>query len=311
MITTKMTSMTPDQRDSIVEFGRQAVKAVVTTESNLSRDLIQQRIIMKPSDFKNRLEKAAREILRDMATPDKYIKEQVTSAYGYLSGYRVPKPVNLQITLLQFYDWGREVNWTLTEKQKVMVSQKSLGEGLGVIVLDESMFTNHENDPAMDYGKPMERIQGFIKKSRGNFQDYREGKWSRQYYRRGSELTENTEALWIAQGRPSGVLLVPFQFGINHAGKSVRRAREVMFGEFGLGAYEVLTLIFTHPERLSNVNDLWIDCPGDEYSDKGDGVFGHAPRVFFHDGEVGMGAYGVSYAFADFGSASGFSAIGS
>jgi hypothetical protein len=62
-------------------------------------------------------------------------------------------------------------------------------------------------------------------------------------------------------------LLVPAQFGFLHRGRSSRRAREVMrfSGQFGLGVFAVGIMLLTHPERLSDRSDLWIDCPGDEY----------------------------------------------
>jgi hypothetical protein len=36
-------------------------------------------------------------------------------------------------------------------------------------------------------------------------------------------------------------------------------------------------MLLTHPERLCNADTLMIDCSGDEYSIRGDGVFDRVP----------------------------------
>lgn len=78
-------------------------------------------------------------------------------------------------------------------------------------------------------------------------------------------------------------------------------------GEIGMGAYEMLTILLINPKILSNYNDLWIDCPGDEFDDSdSDDRFDHAPYLRFHGAEVGFSTRLVSFALVIFGSASGF-----
>src|SRR5262249_58321455 len=65
----------------------------------------------------------------------------------------------------------------------------------------------------------------------------------------------------------SSLLLVPAQFGQRHRGQSIRRAR-ARFAEhgFGLGGFAVACMLLTHPERLAQADQLYVDCPGDEYT---------------------------------------------
>ncbi|MEQ1896200.1 MAG: hypothetical protein ABL971_02290 [Vicinamibacterales bacterium] len=105
----------------------------------------------------------------------------------------------------------------------------------------------------------------------------------------------------------SGLLLVAAQFGLRHRGRSVRRSR-VMFAdhEFGLGAFAVAAMLITHPERIAQFDQLYLDCAGDEYSASDEQQFSEAPYFRFLDGRLAFGTswYGTSDAY--FGSASAF-----
>lgn len=68
-------------------------------------------------------------------------------------------------------------------------------------------------------------------------------------------------------------------------------------------------MLLTHSIRLQNLDDLWIDCPGDEYSPGAAGRFGYAPFFFFDflDGRLEFDTSVVGHANGHYGSASGFS----
>ena len=105
------------------------------------------------------------------------------------------------------------------------------------------------------------------------------------------------------------LLIIAAQFGLRHRGRSVRRARVVMedtTSEVGLGAFAVGIMILTHPIRLQDYNDLWIDCAGDEFSRDGDGDFSKTPYFEFDDVRVEFGTYDVSVVHDHYGSASWF-----
>lgn len=105
----------------------------------------------------------------------------------------------------------------------------------------------------------------------------------------------------------SGLLLVAAQFGLRHRGRSVRRSRARFEDrEFGLGAFAVAVMLFTHPERITQFDQLYLDCAGDEYSASDEQQFSEAPYFRFLDGRLAFGTswYGTSDAY--FGSASAF-----
>jgi len=68
--------------------------------------------------------------------------------------------------------------------------------------------------------------------------------------------------------------VAPFQSGLRHGGRSVRRARMVFAeNEWGAGPYEVACFLLTHPGRLTSDEYLAIDCPGVEHDHDGSGQF--------------------------------------
>jgi hypothetical protein len=76
--------------------------------------------------------------------------------------------------------------------------------------------------------------------------------------------------------------------------------------EYGLGAFAVGIMLLTHPERLMNYDDLYVDCAGDEYAPEADGDFSHAPFFRFDDDRVKFLAYWFGNARDNYGSASAF-----
>lgn len=103
-----------------------------------------------------------------------------------------------------------------------------------------------------------------------------------------------------------GVVTVQVQMGEKYKGKSVKEVR-TMFdsNEFGLGAYEVCSILLAKPDLLKSYDDLWMDCPGDEFDDTDSVVrFAHAPCVSRNGGGVRFGTGRFVDADAHFGSAS-------
>lgn len=139
-------------------------------------------------------------------------------------------------------------------------------------------------------------------KSGRDFHNWREGKLGTHY------LRETPRKISAFKDMPD-MVVIPAQFGQEHAGKSVRSVRDGFKpNEIGLGAYEVAIMLLTHPERLQEYDDLWIDCPGDEYSYSagGDSGFLSAPCFGFDDGELEFDTFGVALASEHYGSSSGF-----
>lgn len=78
-------------------------------------------------------------------------------------------------------------------------------------------------------------------------------------------LTRKTAA-WherITAQTPGDFLVFPFQFGALHAGRSRRRAQVCYeHNEIGLGPYEALALLSTHPNRFAEKDALGFHCIG-------------------------------------------------
>jgi membrane-associated PAP2 superfamily phosphatase len=100
---------------------------------------------------------------------------------------------------------------------------------------------------------------------------------------RQSERSLCAREILLQQQSGNDVTVVAAQAGMLHRGCSARRARVVMRGnEFGLGAFSFACMLLTHPERLSSLDALMVDCCGDEYSLRGDRVFDRVP-LFDYD----------------------------
>lgn len=147
------------------------------------------------------------------------------------------------------------------------------------------------------YNAAVVKVMDVLKASRETY-DYRGGNWGESYLKQ----LPVKEQFWKSQKEE--VVLISAQFGQKHAGRSVQSVRDSLeSNELPFGIYEVLIMLLTHPERLQESNDLWINCPGDEYTV---GSFSEVPYVRFNDGKVKFGTRDVSNAYGDFGSVSGF-----
>lgn len=205
--------------------------------------------------------------------------------YTYPKNYKI-KPIKEQLAILEKH-FGKMPTQSASDSPE---NPKS--EGLFAIP--------HYRLIATTYNQAVLRVMEIMKSTRPTY-DYRSGKWTGQYLR---DLPIK-RAFWNAQKEE--IILISAQFGLAHRGKSVKTVRtELTDNELPLGIYECLIMLLTHPERLENYNDLWIDCPGDEYSWDADGSFSKAPLLLFSDGKVWFGASDVSVAFEFFGSVSGF-----
>ncbi|MCX6786953.1 MAG: hypothetical protein NTY93_00265 [Candidatus Kaiserbacteria bacterium] len=232
--------------------------------------------------------------IADNRLPDKFKDEEVESSYGYLSGYK-PKGITEQTNILrQLFPGVGFADEKLAERPV-----PANAEGWFAIPKWQTI--------APTYGEAVEKVLAKISETRkGKFKNWREGNLGRDYLKQTAKTEKVFQTLGDEQ-KDHDILVVAAQFGLRHRGRSVRRAREVMqVNEFGLGAFAVGIMLLTHPERLMNYDDLYVDCAGDEYAPEADGGFSYAPFFCFHDGEVGFGASWFVNAFDNYGSSSAF-----
>ena len=241
---------------------------------------------------------------RELSFSNQYANEEVTSNYGYLSGYQKPIEITDQIDILRSH-WPklnpdgaiRYMREQLFLNPKLQLP--SWVEGPFALIRP-GFFSNL-------YGEELEEILKALTKARGGkFYNYRDGQLGPKYLRQNTRTVAMTNLI-MEQQSGSDILIVPEQFGICHRGRSVRRAREVFVGnEFGEGAKNVGTMLITNPNRLKHYDDLYLDCPGDEYALVADGGFSSAPSFYFGAERVEFGAHWFGSVYGSCGSVSAF-----
>ena len=81
-----------------------------------------------------------------------------------------------------------------------------------------------------------------------------------------SLIEETKQVHAVLNEHPGDFWVIPFQFGKRWGGRSVRNAQVNFAGnEFGFGPYEVAILLLTHPNRITRLEHLFINCAGCEY----------------------------------------------
>lgn len=300
---TTLTQATPGQLKQVTRVGTDAVEKTIA-EFGLDKDGAQ-RVHAHGDELAEAIRTAVIASLKDLSVSNKFKDEEVSSTYGYLSGY-APKGLTEQCNRLRelFSGIGFANLDLLTQIEKGDVPLPTGAEGRFAI----PNWMKNPNIFGSIYSGALLKALDTIKQTRnGKFYNYRDGQLDEKRLRQSAQSQKFWTELADAQGNPD-ILIVPAQFGIRHRGRSVRRAREVFVGnEFGLGAFAVCIMILTHPERLMNYDDLWIDCSGDEFDDPDSDVrFVRAPCFFFNDGGVRFGTGFVGFAYGLYGSASGF-----
>jgi hypothetical protein len=228
---------------------------------------------------------------------DQFKDEEVASTYGYLSGYTAPKSITEQCNILRGIFPG------------VGFANEKLAEGAVPANAEGWFAIPRWQTIAPTYGEAVQKVLDAIKEARnGKFYNYRENQLGPDRLRQSAKSVEVFQTLGNEQ-KDYDILVVAAQFGIRHRGRSVRRAREVMLdngNEVGLGAFAIGIMILTHADRLQNVDDLWLDCAGDEYAPDADGDFSRAPCFMFSVGKVRFGAGWTDVADGCCGSVSAF-----
>ena len=231
--------------------------------------------------------------MRSYSVSPRFADEETESEYGYLSGY-APKNITTQTNSLRELFTG--VGYA--DEQIALGPLSANAEGWFAIPKWQ--------DLAPTYGQAVQLVLDTIKQTHGKFHNYREDELDPTYLRQSAKSEQAWEA--IAEQQPKhDIMVVRAQFGLNHRGRSVRRALEVMnANEFGLGAFAVGIMLLTHPERLQNFYDLCVDCAGDEFSTWADGDFDDAPCFDSEDDGIAFYSSEIGEPDAHHGSASAF-----
>lgn len=226
-----------------------------------------------------------------------YIDEEVWSDFTYPVGYGV-KPITEQIDILHKFFPQLSLQFTrkFIERMLPKITLPSGAEGWFAIPRADRI--------ASSYNEAVEKIfmvLGPIYK----LINYREGRLGPQHLRQHERTVRMLDKL--SEKQPGDIVLIPTQFGLRHRGRSVRRVRHIFAAnEFGLDSFATSCMLITHPERLASTMNLWVDCPGDEYSELTDGKFSYVPCFGLKDEQVGFNTWWIGEARSHRGSLSGF-----
>jgi hypothetical protein len=223
----------------------------------------------------------------------------------YPKGYVGPKDLREQITVLaSAFDLSPEPALSVAAG----LARQSVPEGaegwFAVLSPDIVRAEGLQQNAASAYCQAIERMFAAFGEKR-YLNNWRKGEIVPEQMRRVARSNDALAALMEEQ--PGGIVILPAQFGIRWRGISVKRVRERLAPhEFGLGTLEVGSMIFTHPERLSCLEELEMDCAGDEFRSPDITEFSLVPRFFFHDGGAKYGVRWFGSGWASFGSVTGF-----
>jgi hypothetical protein len=241
---------------------------------------------------------ALTEVIRRHSIANQFASEEVASTYGYPAEYKGPKPIAEQITFiakLLLLSPDRALEFVKTTFPTLSLPEGIEGIGWGAFPTVDAVAERHfrkVTDPAERYCRAVILILEAIGTSR-TFTNYRKGQILADRYRMHERTAGKLRI--IASAQPGDIQIFPFQFGIRHRGRSMRRACEVFIAlEFGLGAFHGGSQLLVHPERLVRWEQLHMDLPGDEFAPSAVGAFSGAPYLLFHGGGVGFDAGHVS-----------------
>ncbi len=218
-----------------------------------------------------------------MSASNRYANEEVASSHRYPEEYRGPKPINERIKAIAKI-------FSLNPKQ-ALEFVKSLpalpigAEGWFPFPSIEALarrFFPGVRDKKEWLCAASNLILANIGKSR-KFYNFREGKFTPDRFHMNAKTAC---ALEILSSQQSGdILIAGAQFGRRYAGKSVRRAQELINGhEFGAHTVAAGSMLLTDPERLVSFHNLWFSVPGDEFDLRTNGSFDHVPYFHFSFG---------------------------
>jgi len=209
-----------------------------------------------------------------------YADEEVASDYGYPDGFKI-RSVQEQVKILLALEPFKKLDASHVEE---LASRELSQDAEGWAVIPKLLKV------AKNYHRALDIVLDLIAANR-QFRNRRKGELTKKHLR----LTEKTaKAHAKLDEQPGDFWVFPFQFGLRHAGSSVRRAR-VCFAEneFGLGVYEAAVLLLTHADRIAGPDQLYIDCAGIEYAPNADGDFfaclsfrwdfSYEPLVLYYD----------------------------
>ena len=190
------------------------------------------------------LEEALADAAHTIGNPDRYLPQEIKTleVRDYNPGYSGAKPVSEQLEILNRdrEKWGVSKDFSFTEAQKALLDSMDPKHLEGIFLMPPYTVINDGN-----YLAAIEKLlKNFWKVASLPFH-------LRELDQTGAKVHRLKDE-WVRQGS-GNVTLVWAQLGALYAGKSALRADELMLGpeEGGMGVYGFLSILTTHPERMS------------------------------------------------------------
>ena len=237
--------------------------------------------------------------------PSKFESKWVRPAYGYPSEYQGPKPVEQQIQAIAEI-LGLNPAQALEYAKNLPALPKG-AEGWFAIPSVNAVAAKYfpdVTDPAEKYCQAIKLIHQKIAESR-IFHNGREGQIDRAHLRNSACTLKAMKK--IAKQQKGDIFIIAAQLGKRWGGYCVGLARDSFVeGEFGLTSFAAGSIILVHPERFSCQEELDMDCPGDEFSNRGDGQFDNSPSYRYNNGRIKFDANVISIPHEQYGPSSGY-----
>lgn len=245
------------------------------------------------------------ELLRKSINP--YQNERVKQAYFYPEGWTVSS-FETQVEHLTEHFPGIELSHVEELAGGLVVPEGFDGIAVFPKLSALGRVWNINEPYGKDYGVIVEAVLGLIGSSRP-FHNYRKGELTERYIRLEARVREKLAQ--VEGETEDAVNVMPISFGNLYAGYSARNARETALraNQLPLGSAQNGCLLLVMPDRLTNYNHLFIDCPADEYNWLADGRWSRCPCFCFRDGELGFFAPEAHFASVSYGSAVGFPGV--
>jgi hypothetical protein len=306
-----ITSRTPEQERQVIRLLEDVAKAAIELalkKVNPDNQSLQ-RLLEHGDEVKSEVTDLAVALTKKYATENTFANEETSSSYTYPVGYKGPKPIEQQIkSIAKIFKLDPAKALTFA---KTLPELPNGAEGWFAIP-SFSALSKQQSQAVEDRDEQYSLASQQVCKvrseqaNRDSFYNHLEGKLSPMYLRMHPKTADAYDKL-IEDQDNSDILIIAAQLGMKHRGKSVRRAIiTFQSNEFGLDIVAAMAINLTHPTRFVRYDELDIDLPGNQYRSVADGVFVHAPLLFFSDGMLKLDASRVEDDNGCYGAASGF-----
>jgi len=194
---------------------------------------------------------------------------KVESCYNYPLVYK-PKKLEEQTQIINdFFDLGSPVGLIIDATKKRLSRFLLPPNSEGIFVVP------HWRAVSPSYNEAVQKVFSVLQNERRfvNMQKNEEEKLILGCDPRTAKAFEIlSQQIWHKKPKAGSdnfphILIVPAQLGIRYRGWAPKKVLEALKkNEFCLDVFTVSIILLTHPERFTDIKDLWIDCAGSKCS---------------------------------------------